>query len=298
MTTPKSKKSTYTPNANGALQDKLRALLGKTNAVKVAIVNNRNATGYSGADGEDHLNIGTTGLTALGKLLAPNSNYPFNVNRIGKFNSLTAVHAYVIAAEHPEVYHTLDDRAIREDMRDRETMVIRNIQAILLDAMYQKVCQVNVLRDALRDNDLPYTMYYVNKQNGHIHTDRLASIMIPVMNELTSAIKADRRPDVKSFIVTDEKDAYCELKDLFARKVAHRVSVNKTLETTRIEMDDMVTVDASPEVIVTTVTITDHPYVIDGSVAVSEPEHNALVDTTHHMNTLTAFGTTPYTEAT
>lgn len=207
----------FTPNANGALQEKLMQLLKKTQVVR-AKHNNTNNPLVNGVDGVDFINVDDKAKTALGVLLSPNNNYHFSNTRMGGFMSICGVYWYLINPDHPEVIRKMGDATIRNSSKDVKVHYPENLEAILLFSIYNRVSQMKVLKEALIQNELPLAMFYVDSNTGRRKQSNFGKMILPLIQEVSACLKEKRKPDYVRFMDHPEADMWASVASIMPPK--------------------------------------------------------------------------------
>lgn len=119
-------------------------------------------------DGVTHINVYSKGKTELGRLLSNFAHTPFEHYKHGHFSSVEAYWYWLSTGmRHDELrgLHGFDAKrvgtALHGDNGEITRVEIKNFNAMIKQAILQKIEQNPKLRDLLHYSDLPLTHYYV-----------------------------------------------------------------------------------------------------------------------------------------
>lgn len=119
-------------------------------------------------DGVTHINVYSKGKTELGRLLSNFAHTPFEHYKHGHFSSIEAYWYWLSTGMcHDELrgLHGFDAKRVGTALRSAEGEItcveIKNFDAMIKQAILQKIEQTPKLRDLLHYSDLPLTHYYV-----------------------------------------------------------------------------------------------------------------------------------------
>lgn len=166
------------------------------------------------ADGDDHINIWEFGRTELGQLLSVNFSLPFKHPVLGKFKSIRGLWVYVSTKEQNDVLRNMDSRHIRDYVREVEQIKINNFHAIIVDSCYQRIKQLKILSAAVMESELPFDCYSSNSQGLRTRAPFM-SWFVAGMEEIRSALKENREPNLEFLMSNPEQPLYKEIAPWF-----------------------------------------------------------------------------------
>ena len=167
----------------------------------------------SRVDGVDHINISVSGKTKLGQALAFEANQRMIHPILGPFNCLTGYWCYIKSESRRPVYRSKPAKSCQyiakqhNDTRDN----IPNFKALIASGIYYKIISDETLKQMVIDSSLPFMMYYVNNQKDkNLKTgkeivyevkvpQKFSTWIIPAFEEIRSALKEGREPDIDQF---------------------------------------------------------------------------------------------------
>lgn len=207
----------FTPNANGALQEKLIALLGKSQTVKKetkTVKENKSKLTpiYKlGVDGVDHINVYGDGATVLGQLLSFDNNLRFSNSHLGPFNNIVGLMRYITVENCPESVRSSKDTWVRHLTKGLTHKTIANLHAIVMDSVYQRIAGYPILKEAVVESTLPFEMYYeMTVENGTVVKRRpgIAEWVIEGLEEIRAKLKTKSKPNFKTLMSKPDVKLY------------------------------------------------------------------------------------------
>lgn len=201
----------FTPNANGALQEKLIQLLGKskcTNNQKPNTRTRKNVFALKnlneiGDDGVDHINISDCGVTPLGQLLSFSNNLRFTSKVLGPFMNINALWNYVTIKDCPKSIRNMNSTEVRHLLKESKTQYVDNLPGIINTAMYERINQWPDIKQAIIESELPFDLYYYKKD---VPTDEkvrcrstVANWVVKGLEDIRFALKNNCEPTFKLY---------------------------------------------------------------------------------------------------
>ena len=206
---------------NTVLKDKLSNLLPRTNREKPHHHKkggrfNQPMSAPTGRDGVDHINIFESAVTDLGKCLSHSSQLRFNHSLYGGFSNIESFWYYIRSEEHDDRVRKLTGNKLKAFADEMTSRRVKNFMAIILDANWQRIVQYPELKEAVKENTLPFECYsYLKRQDGIRQRPPHAHWIIPLFEEISKALKEDRTPDLTKFL-DDQKIGLFD--DVFPKK--------------------------------------------------------------------------------
>lgn len=206
---------------NNALKDQLSKLLpginrSKNHHHKKGGRFNQPMAAPTGRDGVDHINIFESATTDLGRCLSHSNQLRFNHKLYGGFSNIESFWYYIRSEEHDDRVRKLTGNKLKAFADEMTPRRVKNFMAIILDANWQRVLQYPELKEAIKENTLPFECYsYLKRQDGIRQRPPHAHWMIPLFEEISKAIKEDREPDLTKFL-DDQKIGLYD--DVFPKK--------------------------------------------------------------------------------
>ena len=151
-----------------------------------------------GKDGVDHILIGKRGVTKLGKLLDTYSFIEVKHSHFGEFKNLDRFRAYVTSVNRDDRIRYMPDAEYLSFSSHLIYKGHHNFNAIMLDAIYQRVLKNPDLLEEMKLSTLPFEIYKENEFKVKIRSKSFYW-MLPGMEEVRKAIKGNRLPNLNAF---------------------------------------------------------------------------------------------------
>lgn len=187
------------PKSNTAMADKLNKALEQS-------------TGFftgtkKGVDGVDHINIGRGARTHLGRWLNQHSEGRFRHNILGYFNSIDRIRIYLGMSDKDDSVRACPPGvAITRLVKASKRIRVINLQAILLDAHWQRLMQNPTMLSSFKASTAVFTSYdtsfefpLIREQNAFIMP------LLRGLEEIRTAIKEGRDPDLLRFYDNEQR---------------------------------------------------------------------------------------------
>ena len=205
-------------------------------------------------DGGDHINIWENGETDLGRLLAHNSDLPFNHNIFGKFCNIEAFWHYIQSVERDDRIRIMSGQILKNFSKKQTMERVTNFRAIIADSNYQRIKQYKAMVDAVKESVLPFDCYYVNPESGIRVRPIFFKWLIKAFEEIRLALKEDREPNFKFLIDQHNSGIYdfvipAYVKEAQARKAQKKQEEkpNKIAALLEKQKDEVMTPDKTDE---------------------------------------------------
>lgn len=180
---------------------------------------------YWKADGEDHINIDFFGETDLGRMLDPSYRSPFRHHIFLNFNTVEGFLTFLRSRERPEELRQLVGRGIARfasaaRLVDRQVL---HLNAIAMDAVYQKILANARLHNLVFRNELPFDSYRSAVTGVRIRHPHHAWL-IAGMAEITRAVQAGQEPDFMFLADKPTSDIYESVRPTIPQSVLIRAA--------------------------------------------------------------------------
>ena len=202
-------------NGSGSMGEQLRALLPtKGNRQQQHGKGGRDEhqkpmPAPKGKDGVDHINIYEDGDTELGRCLAHSTMLKFSHKRFGPFTNVEAFWHYIRSVQRDDRIRKMSGKALKNFADKMTQRRVVNFVGIILDANWQKVNQYPVLKEAIKQTDLPFECYSCYKrQDGVKIRPNFSYWLIPGFEEIRKALKEGRQPDFTPFLDNPDVDLF------------------------------------------------------------------------------------------
>lgn len=161
-------------------------------------------------DGEDHINLGMS-RTHLGSLLGLGGISTFHHSELGRFKTLLGFWNYIAHEEHDDRYRILTDKEIRlfnlQRGVTRTPRRVKNFNAIILDAQWQRIVGSEKIKKMLIESTLPFDCYRVNRSGMRERTS-YEYWFVPALEEMRKCLKEGRSFDVKPYMQFPNENLY------------------------------------------------------------------------------------------
>lgn len=139
-------------------------------------------------DGETVINISPSANTALGKFLTMHARTPFEMEPLGKFDSLLGLFGYITCTPRAESMRTWAGGNARHYVRRYELNYFPGWLEVMANAMMVKIMDNAEIVELLEENELPFRAYYVNEDGSSfdVAEDRW---LAPIITEIAKTIK-------------------------------------------------------------------------------------------------------------
>lgn len=151
-------------------------------------------------DGVDHINISTSGRTAIGQFLAHNSDNAVVSPIFGRFPSVRALWMWLLSADRDDRYRNRGHNAGRNQNAGRRQ--VPNFRAIILDTDWNKLKQYPAAAEALKKSTAPLDTYFYDTETK-IRMPRRPSTfywLVEGWEELRRALREGVEPDLSPWL--------------------------------------------------------------------------------------------------
>lgn len=150
-------------------------------------------------EGVDHVNISPLSEFYIGKIFEPSYLRVINYPLIGKFRSVSNLWVWLKVKPLDDSLRRVGVREIQRILSDnnRRDSYAPNFKLIIAHATYLKIKSDNVAIAEIKKipKDTPILSYYVPKGSPIRICSSYADVIIPIANEIISAIREDREPN-------------------------------------------------------------------------------------------------------
>jgi hypothetical protein len=153
-------------------------------------------------DGVDHINIGPSAATELGRLLAHFTESHFTHPYLGPFNCIEGYWYYVKSQTPDDRLRQLTGKAAYVYGKTLPHVRRRRFRDIIMDGNYQKILENDRLRSLLVESELPFTQYYLYGPHNLPINPKTAPWLVEDFEELRSCFKED--PDDYEIVTYEE----------------------------------------------------------------------------------------------
>lgn len=179
---------------NTSLQEKLagiRPLIPMTKrAIREPIASAMNWVG----DGVDHVNIWERAETDLGRALSMDSAIGLEHHIFGRFSTMEGFWHYIRSEERDDRLRSMSGANLKAFKNKLSPVRITNFKAVIMDSMYQRICQCGPLLQEFKNSVLPFDLYWVANATGLRCRPAYFGWFIAGLEEIREAFKADRVP--------------------------------------------------------------------------------------------------------
>lgn len=153
-----------------------------------------------GPDGVDHINVSPYAKTEIGQALANEVGIEVRHSVFGVFKSITGFWYYIKSQQRDDRCRKLIGKSLKDFSRGLILSEVKNFRAIILDTVWQKICQHPEIKDELVKTDLPFECYFEDRNTGLRQRPNYFAWFIEGLNELREAAKENREPILSKFL--------------------------------------------------------------------------------------------------
>lgn len=195
----------FTPKFESALAAKLRPLAGKLRS-KSHTLPALPSVMEIGVDGESHINIWNWSKITLGAAMSQFSPLDFSHPTFKNFASVESYWAWLVSANHDDRLRSLIGRELFALNKTLKKTHVPNLHAMVLHACWLKTKKHHELGKLLKESDLPFDCYYVQRDGARLRIRPPYAIWtVHGWEEIRRAIKENREPDFEFLREVGEK---------------------------------------------------------------------------------------------
>lgn len=168
-------------------------------------------------DGGDHINIGVSAFTELGKGLNFGSKISFRHSIFGHFENVECFWHYLRSEDRDDRIRGLTGIALTKFMKNVNKVQHINFRAMILDAHYQRIYQNDFLYNEIIASTLTFDCYHVNEAGIRIRPSHY-KWLIQGLEEIRKALKENREPDYRPFMDNVNVDIYYDVLPNYVKK--------------------------------------------------------------------------------
>lgn len=198
------------PTGKGSMRDQLNKFKNDNSlkSVRRTPVAHRTAVTDWRGDGIDHVNISTSGKTAIGQFLAHNSDNAVVSPIFGRFPNVRALWMWLLSPDRDDRYRTRGHNGSRGQNGPRRQ--VPNFRAIILSTDWNKLKQYPAAAEALRTSTMPLDTYFYDTESTINMPRRPTTFywLVSGWEELRRALREEREPDLTPWLDVAGSDIY------------------------------------------------------------------------------------------
>jgi hypothetical protein len=176
-------------------------------------------------DGVGHINICNKGKTEIGRLLSLENEQKFVHPILGPFKSLTNYWAYLKSKSHNSALRYMRPEICMSTLKNNKDIKdnVENFKALIVRGCYYKIISNNQLKEMVIESTLPFQMYYTKVEKEMNNGKEIKyEVKVPhkysywLINgyeEIRSALKENREPDITPFMSNSKMPLYQDFAD-------------------------------------------------------------------------------------